>query len=143
MGMRSGSDNESIMVVTVKKEALLGILQKNLKAHVEEFNTACGIYRTKVLEEAKDSIDKLIVYMEAFEKADFDNPPKYPDIYLRLPKPLSYAKHYERAIGMLELHSKDEMTLDISTYQKYVEDDWEWSSSAKMSNSFYTTSSAR
>lgn len=130
--------NESQMVVTVKKEELLKILEENRTAHVQEFENACKIYREKVLQEVRTHKSMLAEFENVFKEASFQDLPKFPDINLhRLPKPVSYVKSYDRAIGMLQLHSKDEMTIDMETYQKYVEDDWEWSAQAKMSNSSY------
>lgn len=139
--MMLSNNGSSAIIVTVNKVQLLEILQKNLKNHIDEFAKACDIYRAKLAEEINSNLALLESYLVALKNSDFNNQPDAPRLSNKLPKPVSYAVHYERAIGMLKLHSKDEMTIDLSTYQKYVEDDWEWSSSAKVSNSSYVISS--
>jgi hypothetical protein len=126
------------MVVTVRTKELLKILEENRTAHLQEFDNACKIYRKRVLEELGFHRSAIADFEAAFKDALFRDIPKFPDINLhKLPKPVSYAKNYDRAIGMLQLHSKEEMTIDMETYQKFVDDEWEWSAQARMSNSSY------
>lgn len=140
MGMRGNNDNSSsTIVVTVKKDELISILTANRDKHINEYKAACEVYKAKVLDEAKKAETQIIAFQAAWKVANFDKLPKFPDVYSfqQLPKPVSYEDSYTRALGMLKLHTKDEMTLDLQTYRQYVEDDWEWSASAKLSNSRY------
>jgi hypothetical protein len=135
--MMRNSDGRSEMMVTVKKEKLLEILRTNHKTHVAEFQEAKKNYKEEVLKKLEEIGVALLDFTKKFAAAEFGQRVDYPRTSLDLPLPVSYAAEYERAIGMLELHTQDEMTLDMQSYKQYVEDDWEWSHQAKMSNSRY------
>lgn len=137
MGMRSDGGTE-VMVVTVEKAKLIQILKVNREKHVQEFKDACTVYKARVREEYAAFKTGIVEFLHEWDAAtDWNKLPKFPEVHSRLPKPVSFAEQYDRALGMLELHTKTEMTLDMATYRKYVEDDWEWSSQAKMSNASY------
>lgn len=140
MGMRGGNGDD-VMVVTVKKSELIEILTKNKAKHVDEFKQACAIYRKKVLEEYGAFKSGIAEFLHTWEAAtDFNKLPDFPRLHTQLTRPVSYEDAYDRALGMLKLHTKDEMTLDMTSYRKYIEDEWEWSSSAKLSNASYLSS---
>lgn len=136
MGMRGGGGEE--MVVTVKTETLIAKLTENKVKHVDEYKKACDVYRTKLAEEFDGFKKEVETYLgkitnnKELEKLGY--PPR---LTTALPRPVNYEDHYNRALGMLRLHSKDEMTLDMASYRKYVEDDWEWSHQAATSNKSY------
>lgn len=137
MGMR-GTGGESEMTVTVAKSELIAILVKNRAVHVEEFEAACRIWREKMIKELAVHGEALREYAKDVENRTFDKIGPYPQPRLNeLPKPVSYVKSYDRALGMLRLHAKDELTLDMTSYRQYVEDDWDWKGAAMLSNSRY------
>lgn len=137
MGMRNNG-NESDMIVTVNKVALLTILRDNRTKHLAEFQEACVVYRRRVSEEVSLQMTALLKYQHAFASASWEGLPVFPSIGLhKLPQPQNFVKSYDRAIGMLELHANETMTIDMATYQRFVEDDWEWSAQAKIANSGY------
>lgn len=129
MSLRGDSE---AMTVTVRKSDLLRILTNNKQKHVEEFEQACAVYKKKVAEEYSAFRSQIAEFLHEWDAATrWESLPRFPEMVSRLPKPESFAAHYTRAIGMLELHAKDEMTLDMAAYRRYIEDDWEWSSRAK------------
>jgi hypothetical protein len=138
MGMRGGLGSE-VMVVTVEKTKLIQILTTNKNKHVDEFKKACEIYKTKLKEEYKDFLKKIDDFLTKVGEADvgLDKVPHAPHFSSKLPRPTSYEDHYTRALGMLELHTDDKMTIDMTTYRTYVEDEWEWAAQARLSNSSY------
>lgn len=137
MGMR-GVGEGSEMVVTVAKSELIVKLTENRAKHVAEFEEACRVWRAKMGEELLRYSRELGEYRGELEAMPFDKIKSLPQPRVHeLPKPQSYARSYDRALGMLALHVKDEMTIDMPTYRQYVEDDWDWKSAAMVSNSRY------
>lgn len=136
MGMRGGGGEE--MVVTVKTETLIAKLTENKVKHVEEYKKASEVYRKKLGEEFTGFKGELEKYLgQIADNKELEKLGYPPRLGSNLPRPVNYEDHYNRALGMLRLHSKDEMTLDMASYRKYVEDDWEWSSAAATSNRGY------
>jgi len=138
MGMYD-SGKGSQMVVTVKRQELLDIVTKNRDLHEKEAADAKVAYGLKLRQTvllAKRALNKYAIALR-----DPDSKAKYPSAEVMAPyqlqNPVSYVGEYDRAIGMLKLHSKDEMTIDMATYQKFVEDDWEFTRGFKAMSSSY------
>jgi hypothetical protein len=137
MGMRGGNGDD-VMVVTVRKEKLVEKLTLNRMKHIAEFEKASGAYKKKLAQEYRAFKEGIVEYLAVIEETkNLEDLKSAPHFSSKLPRPQNYAEYYDRALGMLELHSKDEMTLDMATYRKYIEDDWEWSSQAAVSNRGY------
>lgn len=129
--MAMGNDRDgNQMRVTVKKERLIEILTTNRAKHLADFEEASKVYREKILKRIDDIRDELRVFYAAFEAGKADET-QYPSTGLYLPKPESYVAHYDRALGMLNLHTGTEMVLDLDSYRKFVDDEWDWSHEAK------------
>lgn len=105
------------MIVSVSTQQLLGILHTNLEAHVQNFNEAYGAYRKKV----EDKLRQLLREVENSE----GRVPSLSDLR-SLMKPECFQSEYNRAIEMLEMHQGDTLNLDADTYQKFVQDEWNW-----------------
>lgn len=132
------NDGESQMMVTCAKKDLMEILEKNRTKHVEEYTAACKAFKKAVLVTAQAHRSTLTTFIDELEGGKTGNLGKLPELnWHHLPRPQSYEESYTRALGMLKLHTEDKLTLDMGTYRRYVEDDWEWSGQAKASNRSY------
>lgn len=129
------------MTVTVAKAELVEILTRNRASHVAEFEHARGVWREKMKTAVQKHVEELTAYLKTeLVEVAFEKIKPYPQPQIsELPRPVSFAQSYDRALGMLKLHVKEEMTIDMDTYRQYVEDDWDWKSQALISNSRYTS----
>jgi hypothetical protein len=60
-----------------------------------------------------------------------------PELRIILSRPRDHTRDYDRAIRMLEMDTRDELTLDERTFGQYVMDQWQWKSDfLRMSNSY-------
>jgi len=113
--------------VTVKKEVLLEKLIENRAKHIEELGEAMAGWVKAAIKELQDEIDCL--------KKD----PSDGDLHFNLSKPVSHEKNYDIAISMLEMEVNDTVEIEVDEFQKYVNDEWDWSQSFKHLSSFYTS----
>lgn len=114
------------MRITVPVETLLKSLEENLAAHIKDRDEARANYKAKAIE----VLDKMKAKVEAGEVLDL-----YKDI--RLTPPVDNEDKYNTAIGMLKMHTEQEVVLDYEDYRNYIEDNWEWARIARTSNSYY------
>ena len=110
--------------ITVKKQDLLDKLYANRKAHTEALEIALVGYREKSISKLK----KMLKAAEAGEKFDTKT---------GLPVPEDHTKEYDRVIQMMEMSVADTVTITESMFRQYVQDEWSWAESWKMSNSGY------
>lgn len=55
-----------------------------------------------------------------------------------LESPRSHTKDYDLVIKMLELSTKDEITISGNQFNQYVEDEWAWKNSFVSNASIYS-----
>lgn len=116
--------------VNVKKEQLLKILKENRAKHVSDYKEALEDYRAAYIEVLQKNIE--IAQSGAEDMIPVDE--------INLPEPQCYAKSYDTAIGMLEISVDETVQLNEIQYRQYVNDEWGWSDSFKLSNSTYSSS---
>lgn len=100
--------------ITVQRTALVAILKENRKKHEDAYTSALAAYRAAAIQELKNNL----------ATAQSNGP-----IVRRLEacEPQTFVKDYNRAIGMLELCTDDEIELSEHDYSQFVEDQWGWS----------------
>ena len=114
------------MKTTVMIEDLLVILKKNRDEHNKLYKEALDGY----IEEAKKAIgQKLQKLLDG----------KVVGLSFSLNVPTDHTAEYNTVIGMLEMTTDDEITLDAQEYQMFVEDEWDWQRHFLLSNSTYST----
>ena len=102
--------------ITVKKEDLLKALVSNRAQHAETYILGVKQYKLECLEILQQRIDTINadgVKLQAF-------------LCFSVVAPKSYITEYDTVIGMLEMATEDEFTIDGSTYRAWVKDEWEW-----------------
>ena len=112
--------------VNVTVNELIEILKKNRDIHQQEYTEAMGGYRMEAESELKKRL-KLIKSGEKF------------DLYFKLREPVSYAKDYEDAIGMLQITNSPFVSISMKEYLEYYKNEWDWSRSWHIENSGYAT----
>lgn len=125
MGRMHNSDK---LQVTVKVQELIDHLERNKQQHIEDYDKACIAYfaalRSKLSTLGMDATANIF----------------RPDAYvLGLDVPQDRTKKYDKYIKMLKMGIEQEptMTIDLYQYECFVEDEWDWISSAKRINSSY------
>lgn len=99
-------------------------LKENRTKHIKEYKEALEGYKTKV--------EKKLEKMLSDHRKGKDV-----DLYIKLEKPRSYEKDYDRIIEVLEWTTAETVKLTLSEFDKYVRDNWSWTESFKLSNSNY------
>ena len=113
--------------VTVNKSDLLIILTKNRAQHQIDYDKAIEGYYVELVEK----LEKALVI--AKEGPDGDQPVRG----VHLQEPLCYITEYDRAIGMLEMHVENEVTISGVEYSHFVDDEWVWKDNWKLTNTGY------
>ena len=111
--------------VLVKKEVLLRKLIENKKIHIKEYNDTMIGWVETAIKQLKDKIETL------------EKDPSDADLYFNLSKPKSYEKNYDVAIGMLEMEVSNNVQINSEEFQKYVNDEWDWTESFKHMSTIY------
>lgn len=123
-----GGRNE--MTVKASTKDLLNKMRRNRETHLEAYKLALKRYK----ELGAEALQKKLKEFEAFT----DNSPKAPVLnFSALPLPQCYVKEYDRHIGMLELHQDETILLDMDSYRKFWEDEWDWKHTWAATNSAY------
>lgn len=60
-------------------------------------------------------------------------------LHFSLLVPKDYTSEYNTAIGMLEMHTEDDIALSASDFKQFVQNEWDWVSTFVLSNSMYST----
>lgn len=115
--------------VTVKKKDLKKILAKNRSEHREIFLEAQKKYR----EQAIKMLDEQLALAR-------DNKPFAMRRLVAMIEPQDHTAEYDRVLGMLDMEIADKVTPDQADFQKFVQDDWDWSRGWAISNSSYVHS---
>lgn len=110
---------------------LLAKLEVNRDQHREEAEQARRGYYVKAVEKLQELLGKA-------ETANLDGDRTTPvETYVNLSFPEDHTKDYNRIIDVLEMTNAETVKLTLSEFDKYVRDNWEWTSSFKMSSEFY------
>jgi len=110
--------------ITVDKGELLERLEENRSKHRKVFEAALKGYREKAIEELEYRISRL-------------RKGKLPELHISLTVPQDHTRDYDRVITMVTMHQGESFTLDESSFQSYVMDDWRWKREWVLSNSGY------
>src|SRR5580698_9990020 len=99
--------------ITVKKDELLDVLNRNRAKHREVFDAALEGYRAHA-----------IVVLEAKVRALSHG--KQPEIRIMIERPEDHTRDYDRVIGMVNADQGDTFELSETDFAQYWEDDWSW-----------------
>lgn len=123
--------NQKQITVTVKKEQLLETLRENKKKHEAEFVGAVEGWKIKCFQKLdKKREDIASMSIEDLKKDDVH-------CLVSVECPRSHADEYQRAIEMLEWHEGETLTLDQTSFRRYVQDEWDWTRSFKTLSASY------
>ena len=111
--------------VTVRKEKLLEILNKNRAAHRAQFEEALIGYADACKEILQQRLDQI----KAGKKISMS---------FHMPEPCDMTKEYDKIIAMLDISIDDEIELTQQEAQCYVLNDWSWMHMVSSSNVRYT-----
>jgi len=114
---------------TVKKDELLAKVRENREAHQKLSREASTGYRAALL----DVLETGVATLKGGKDVDASH-----IAGLLHDKPNDHTKDYDRVIGMLEMHTEDEVTLDARDFGRYVQDEWEWKDQWLTSNASYS-----
>jgi hypothetical protein len=123
--------------IKVDKNKLISILETNRSKHLKEYQEAVIEYRKAAKKLLKDALKAIVP-----ETDPIVTDKELKNLYLTLQAPKHYLTQYDLALGMLQLGSEDVVELTVSDYTTYVQDDWQWKDSFKISNSSYLSVSA-
>lgn len=104
----------------IEKAKLRETLRSNREKHLAEFKEARVNYKKKALEFLRDQESEI-------EKGGVL-------AYSHLPAPQNHVEHYDTALRMLDQTTENLIELDVNSFRKLVEDNWEWSNQFKTSN---------
>ena len=114
--------------VKVNKAELAKILEGNRAKHKDEYKDAFEGY-------VKTAIEKLEENLAKFKDGEITK------LRWNEQPPTSNVKDYDRVIQMLEMSVDAEIELTSEEFQNFVQDDWHWKESWRLSNSKYMTAS--
>jgi len=116
------------VTIVVDKTELVTTLKQNRETHITEHETALAGWRKKMT----------AACMETSQKSDKGELKDFPRKLRKLTDvPTTHIKDYDRVIQMLEMHTKDSITLNAQDFSRYVQDEWAWKESFTTSNSAY------
>lgn len=107
-------------IATLKYQTsnILKILLENRDKHEAEFEEAEKVFVERYKSHLKDML----------MQADAGGVPVHEfRLIVDLEIPVSYIDHYDQAIKMLELCQDKVLTMDGTSFSRYVLDKWEWS----------------
>jgi len=128
----------AVKTVLVDVQELQGTLAANLETHKKEFREAWLGY-----EDARKHAIAKIAEVATDCDHTIEGRKKIHDAYAalsRLDKPQDHSKDYEQAIKVMRWERRKEIELSINDFECYVEDNWGWTGSFKMSHSNYSSS---
>lgn len=142
MGIQ-GRNGSTDMTVTVEKNNLIQILQKNRDEHLRLYQEAHKVFRAHIanaLDDAARRAASASAEWSRYYEGAGPRPkiPSLTDELHHLTEPQSHVEEYDRALGMLRLHTGETMTLDMTSYRCYVDDEWDWSHRTKAVFDSYT-----
>ncbi len=99
--------------VTVRKDELRQIIEKNKAKHRAIFEKAAEGWRTQMFGQVNLYLEKL--------KAGKVAPASF-----YLPVPQDHTKDYDRILSMLDMHVEDSVVISQQDFARYAMDDWDW-----------------
>lgn len=119
------------MDTVIKKDELLGILEKNRATHHDVFLAAFEGFQAMAEE-------RLVEYLAAMRQGK-----KQKRVSILLEAPEDHTRDYDRVIRMLELDVRDEITLTESEIAQYLMDDWQWKRAWLSTSNRYASASTQ
>ncbi|MDD5650050.1 MAG: hypothetical protein PHF86_06505 [Candidatus Nanoarchaeia archaeon] len=113
-------------MIKVKKVTVLEVLNKNLAQHEKDYEEALLGW----IEKCKVALHNILDELNS-DKA------RETVIDVRLPKPVSYAKEYQKAIKMVEYEVRDEVEISSHDFDKFFLDEWDWKNSFLSNTAMY------
>jgi hypothetical protein len=113
-----------MQTVTVNKETLKTIVQKNRDEHHSKFERAFEGYRKETISILEENLQELKGGGK-IRHIRIDSAPE------------DHTADYNRILEMLEMSVDEEIDLLNSEFQQYVQDDWSWSHAWDTSNTKY------
>ena len=104
--------------ITVKVSKLLNILKENREKHKENYDNAVK----KFLELSTNELTERLENIKQNKIEDINR-----ILVFNLPVPVNYLSAYNEIINMLEFCAQEEIKIDSSQYNAWVEDKWDWS----------------
>lgn len=102
--------------VTVEKDALIEKVRANREEHRATFLAAQEAFRERVIEE----LDRRLELARRGDRVE---------LFIRLPEPEDHTDDYDTAIAMLEWEVDPVVELDYRSFERLVENKWEWRAS--------------
>lgn len=112
--------------IRISKEQLTDAVKTNATAHAVELGKAQIAWRKQYALLLRATADQVL--------AGEDAKP-----VVSLPKPVDHTRDYGRVIKMLEMTADEILELELSDFNRYVLDEWEWAHD-KLLNSTYAGS---
>jgi PleD family two-component response regulator len=113
--------------ITVNKQKLIEVLEKNKKEHIKEYDLAMIGYKINVVKEYKSQLRK-------FRKLS-DEEVKNFSLGLNTSLPTSHEDDFDLVIGMLNASVDDTLEITENQYREYYLNQWGWYSRWTLSNS--------
>lgn len=113
--------------VKVGRLELLDRVLKNRESHIKAYEESMVGYR----EALKGELEAKLVELS---EGDLPEGPSYLDV------PFTKEKEYDRIIDMLNMSIENTLIIDSTDFDRYVRDNWSWSTSFASNSSIYTTS---
>jgi hypothetical protein len=122
-----------VNTITVRKVDLVAKVTENRDLHVAAHSAALDGWRQTV----KDALREAVPAFERDEDLSAFN------FAYKYAKPASFVDEYDRVLEMLEWETADDIRLSEDDFRHFIQDDWDWSKSFKMSSSQYTATASR
>lgn len=105
--------------ITVSRLKLLESLRANSKKHTSEYDNAIKDYHTSLSLELK----KALKIIAAITDNNIESVRK---VKIDFDAPISHSEDYRKAIQMLEFSNSDNIEVDESAFEAYVNNNWPW-----------------
>lgn len=116
---------EMVMNVTMQKDKLMAILEKNREEHIKLYNEAVEKYHEVV----RVKLKAVTKHFDKTKELDIS------DLHIEVPR--SFEDQYTEAIEMLKHTTLAEIELSQSEFRQYVMDKWSWMNQFAASNARY------
>jgi len=113
--------------ITVNKQKLIEVLEKNKKEHIKEYDLAMIGYKINVVKEYKSQLRKFRTLSDE-EVENFN-------LGLNTTLPTSHKDDFDLVIGMLTASIDDTLEITENQYRKYYLNKWDWHYSWTLTNS--------
>ena len=104
--------------IEMKKDVLIDKIKANLETHTDTYEKAVEVFKRKQVALLEEMLEK------AKHGGEFDRL-----ALSRMPLLENHTNDYELALEMLELETRDVVSIDTYAFRRYVRDEWEWKQS--------------